>query len=222
MAHPPAAHWPLFDLVIRTPRIEMRIPDDELLVELADLAADGVHAPDSMPFIVPWTRAEPPELQRNVLQYHWGVRSRLAREDWTLEFVTIVDGSVVGAQAIGAKSFAVVKEVHSGSWLGRIHQGQGIGKEMRSAILHLAFAGLGAEVATSAAHADNASSIGVSRALGYDDNGYDLSEVEGVVRKQLRFWMDRARWEERRREDISIEGLEPCLPLLGASAADEG
>jgi hypothetical protein len=30
-----------------------------------------------------------------------------------------------------------------------------------------------------------------------------------------RFRMTRARWLERRRDDIRIDGLEPCLPLLG-------
>ncbi len=40
--------WPLFDVVIRTPALEVRYPDDELLVELADLTARGIHDPEAM------------------------------------------------------------------------------------------------------------------------------------------------------------------------------
>src|SRR5919197_946290 len=126
MAHPASAYWPFFDLVIRTPMLEMRVPDDDVLLQLAELAAEGIHPPDFMPFAVPWTRAEPPALQRNTLQYHWGVRSRLSPDDWTLEFAIIVDGQVVGIQGMGAKSFAILREVHTGSWLGQAHQGRGI------------------------------------------------------------------------------------------------
>jgi len=42
------------------------------------------------------------------------------------------------------------------------HQGQGIGREMREAILHLAFAGLGAQEALSGAFEDNVSSLATS------------------------------------------------------------
>ena len=37
MTHP---YWPLFDLVVRTPRLELRPPDDSMLVELARCAGD--------------------------------------------------------------------------------------------------------------------------------------------------------------------------------------
>ena len=40
-----------------------------------------------------------------------------------------------------------MRTVGTGSWLGRPYQGRGIGKEMRGAVLALAFDGLGAEVA---------------------------------------------------------------------------
>ena len=41
------------------------------------------------------------------------------------------DGVVVGTQGIGGRDFAVLREVHTGSWLGRRYQGQGIGTQMR-------------------------------------------------------------------------------------------
>jgi RimJ/RimL family protein N-acetyltransferase len=54
---------------------------------------------------------------------------------------------LVGVQELWAENFAELRKVATGSWLGLKHQGQGIGIEMRSAVLHLAFACLGAEQA---------------------------------------------------------------------------
>jgi hypothetical protein len=57
-------HWPLFDLRVRTPRLELRGIDDALAVQLADLAAEGIHDPATMPFDRPWTRLPPDDLRR--------------------------------------------------------------------------------------------------------------------------------------------------------------
>ena len=86
---------------------------------------------------------------------------------------------------------------------------------MRAAVLHLGFAGLGAQYAETSAFADNASSLGVTRSLGYEPNGWKLGDREGKADRQEVFVMTRGRWETIRRDDITIEGLEPCLPLLG-------
>ena len=56
-----------------------------------------------------------------------------------------------------------MRSVATGSWLGLRHQGHGIGKEMRAAVLHFAFAGLGAIEALSGAWDDNKPSLGVER-----------------------------------------------------------
>ena len=49
--------WPLWRLVLRTPRLELRPDDDAGLVELLAEACRGVHPPAEMPFGVPWTDA---------------------------------------------------------------------------------------------------------------------------------------------------------------------
>lgn len=212
-------HWPLFDLRITTPRLELRYVDDEIAAALMTLAAtDGVHDPDFMPFTVPWTRFEPPHLQQQGMQHYWRNRASLSHERWALPMAVHDDGELVGVQDVAAVSFTVTRSVTTGSWLGRSHQGKGIGKEMRAAILHLAFDGLGAEVAETSAFADNPSSIGVTRALGYRENGWYLDAREGKQARHLRFIMERADWEPRRRDDIVVEGLEPCLPQLLADA----
>ena len=212
-------HWPLFDLRITTPRLELRYIDDDLGAALMTLAAtDGVHAPDFMPFSTPWTRLEPPQLQRQGMQFYWRTRAETSPESWMVPMAVFDDGTLVGVQDVLARSFRVTRSVTTGSWLGRSHQGKGIGKEMRAAILHLAFDGLGAEVAETSAFADNPSSLGVTRALGYRENGWYLDVREGQQARHLRFIMTRADWEARRRDDITIEGLEACLPQLIADA----
>jgi RimJ/RimL family protein N-acetyltransferase len=129
----------------------------------------------------------------------------------------LADGEVVGTQDLGGNDFAVTREVNSGSWLGRKHHGRGIGTEMRAAVLHLGFAGLGAETALSGAHTDNAASLGVSRKLGYVPDGLGRQAVRGRLEVEQRLRLDRATWAAARTVPVTIEGLEPCRPLLGVA-----
>jgi RimJ/RimL family protein N-acetyltransferase len=130
----------------------------------------------------------------------------------------IRDGVVVGSQGVGARDFAVLREVHTGSWLGRPYQGQGIGTQMRAAVLALAFEGLGAQWAVSAAFEDNPASLGVSRKLGYRDDGikWHLVRARPALTRRLR--LGRADWQVTRTIPVQIHGLPPCLPLLGLPA----
>jgi RimJ/RimL family protein N-acetyltransferase len=144
-----SSRWPLADLWLQTPDLELRWPGLDDLHALADLAAAGVHDPEVQPFMVAWTDAPPEERARGTLQYHWSRWGSWTPSDWMLELAVIRDGTVVGTQGIGAHDFAVLREVHTGSWLGRAYQGQGIGTQMRAAVLQLAFEGLGARWAVS-------------------------------------------------------------------------
>jgi RimJ/RimL family protein N-acetyltransferase len=206
--------WPFAALRVHTPSVELRYPDDDDLVALAHLAAEGIHDPATMPFSVPWTRQETPDLKRGVLQHGWGRRSSLSRDDWSLPLVVWADGERVGVQDIFAKHFAVRRTVETGSWLVQRAQGHGIGTEMRAAVLHLAFAGLGAEEALSGSFADNPMSAAVSRRNGYVANGEEILEREGEPARMRHWVLTRANWTPSRRDDIAIEGLGACLPLL--------
>lgn len=208
-------HWPLFGLRVETPSLTLRYPDDDDAIAMADLAAEGIHDPGWMPFAFPWTDTPPPMLQRGSLQHIWRTRAEWTPQQWHLPMAAIVDDHIVGAQTMLAEQFRTLRTVSTGSWLGRSYQGKGIGTEMRSAMLHLAFAGLGAEYALSRAFIDNDASIGVSRRLGYEDAGREL-----VVRREAPAWilafrLPRSRWEQRRRDDIVIRELDACLELFG-------
>lgn len=206
-------HWPLFGLRIRTPRLELRYPDDGLVAALADLAAGGIHDPTTMPFSVPWTRQRAGVLQRESLKHHWARRAETSPERWSLPMVVLEGGVLVGVQDVHAAGFLVTRTVGTGSWVGRAHQGRGIGTEMRAAVLHLAFDGLGAELAQTGCWDDNGASEAVTRSLGYADDGWSYLDREGVRARMLRFRLERSAW--RRRDDVVVEGLAPCLPLLG-------
>lgn len=117
------------------------------------------------------------------------------------------------------RNFASLRSVETASWLGRAFQGQGLGKEMRQAILHLAFEGLGAEEAHSGAFHDNIPSLATSRSVGYTENGETRALRRGVPDRIKRVRMDRATSMARRRDDIEIIGLDACLPMFIASVA---
>lgn len=208
-------YWPLTGLRLRTPRLELRLPTPDDLEALAGLAAAGVHDPDMMPFQMPWTDAPPDQRALGTMQYHWAQWAAWKPAEWSLELVAIRDGTVTGTQGIGARDFAVLREVHTGSWLGRAYHGQGIGTQMRAAVLHLAFEGLGAQQAVSGAFEDNAASLGVSRKLGYRDDGVRLHVVRGRPAVERRLRLTRDDWLAARSVPVEIEGLAPCLPMFG-------
>jgi RimJ/RimL family protein N-acetyltransferase len=215
MSHP---IWPFFDLRVVTPRLELVAIDDEAGTQLAQVAARGVHAPDFMPFNIPWTDASSPELERKALQYHWQCRATLSPAQWELNFAVKVDGEVVGSTGLITRDFPVTRRFETGSWLGLEFQGRGIGKEMRIATLHLGFRGFDATLATTAAFHDNGPSLGVTRSLGYAENGHDWKVRRGQSARSLQFEMSREQFDATvRRDDVALIGVEPCLALLGLS-----
>lgn len=215
-ARRPATFWPLFDLTVRTPRLELRLPREEEFAALVALADLGVHDPETMPFFVPWTDLPAPARARSMAQWLWRNRAEWSVEKWTLTTTAFVDGEPIGMQDLAAEHFGAVRSVQTGSWLGRAHQGRGLGREMREAILHLAFAGLGAQEALSGAFDDNAASLATSRSIGYRENGEARGHRREGWGRTVRFRLARADWERRRRDDVEIVGLEGCLDQFGA------
>jgi RimJ/RimL family protein N-acetyltransferase len=209
----------LFELVVRTPRLEWRLPREDEFAALVELVDAGIHDPETMPFFVPWTDVEPSRRARESAQWLWRHRANWSAEKWTFTGVAFVEGRPVGVQDILAEHFGAVRSVETGSWLGRAHQGQGLGREMRQAALHLAFAGLGAKEALSDAFEDNAASIATSRSVGYEENGEARGHRRDGSARTIRFRMSREVWEQRRRDDIRIEGLNRCLEMFVGEGA---
>ena len=199
--------WPLHALTLTTPDLVLRGMTE------ADAVALGPLRPDDLT-----QHPDVPELGYGIEQTYWRQFGQWKVQDWVLPFTVIRDGEPVGVQAVEGKDFLVRRVVDSYSWLVRSARGQGVGKQMRAAVLELAFRGLGATHAISEAYEDNLASLGVSRALGYQDNGVMIEprdDSSGPVRMQ-HVLLAGADW--RSPWPVTIAGLEPCLPLFGLAA----
>jgi RimJ/RimL family protein N-acetyltransferase len=208
--------YPPLNVEIRTPRLTLAGASDELLERLVPLVRAGIVDTEPLPFDDPISfYADSPEREWQWLRSIWRGRGRVSPDSWRLYFAVLVDGEPVGMQDLTSTNFTRFGTVSSFSWLAPGRRGQGLGKEMRAAILHLGFAGLGAEVATTGAWEDNHASLGVTRALGYRPNGERFELRRGERARQLRFVMTRGDWEPHRRDDIVVEGIDACRPLFG-------
>jgi RimJ/RimL family protein N-acetyltransferase len=190
-----------------------------LLEEAAALHAPGIALPGEEPIDLSSGEesfyATSPEHEWRFLKGYWGARAKTSPEWWFTPFVVVSEGRLVGMQEMVAVDFPYLRTVNSASWLGLPHQGRGIGKEMRAAILQLAFVGFGALRAESDAFHENDRSNGVSCSLGYEPNGTVIARRPSGGAMMDRHLLTREAWEPRRRDDIEIDGLSPCLECLG-------
>ena len=202
----------LWDIRLRTPRLELRLPTEDELHQLFRVAEGGIHPPGEMPFYVPWTD----DLRLDAfLEYHHGLWTAWRPEKWDLNLIAFLDDAPIGAQDIGAEDFATQRSVETASWLGEPYQGKGLGTEQRAAVLELAFRGLGAAAAVSGSFAHNVKSQRVSERLGYRRTGSRMMESRGQPVEHFDYRLERTDWQSP--VEVEITGLEKALPLFGAA-----
>lgn len=216
------AVWPLLGLELHTERLVLRPVEQTSGLALGALAARGIHDPATMPFVIPFTDAEPGPLRRSAFQFYARSIAEWSAAAWHLVFVTSLadTGEVIGCQGLHANDFPRLRLVDTGSWLGLAHQGKGYGKEQRAAVVSFAFAGLGAERADTGAWHDNETSINVTRSLGYEPDGTARALRRDRPDAQVRFTLSRTRWEQVHHDwpgaPVEIRGLDAaCLELFG-------
>jgi RimJ/RimL family protein N-acetyltransferase len=208
--------YPPLNVEVRTPRLTLTGASDDLLERLVPLVRAGIADAEPWPFDDPISfYADNPEREWLWLRGIWRGRGTVSPDSWRLYFAVLIDGEPVGMQDLVGRDFARFGTVSSFSWLGPARRGQGLGREMRAAILHLAFAGLGAREAGSDAFADNAASNRISESLGYEPNGTDWDTRRGSPAPIQRWRLTREAWEKTRRDDISLTGVDECRPVLG-------
>jgi RimJ/RimL family protein N-acetyltransferase len=212
-------NYPLLDLRVSTPRLELRGASDQLLDELAEVVRAGKTYADPPPYDDPMSLYEPdPDLRvAKWLRAIWRRRGIVEPDAWRLYLVVVVDGRPVGEQTLDGVSFSTHGTVTTFSWLSSDLRGRGIGHEMRAAILHLGFEGLEAKEAASDAFVDNHASNAISRDLGYEPNGSEWATRQGEPALLNRWRLTRQRWEQGRRDDIELHGLEVCRSMLPLS-----
>lgn len=207
---------PLFGLRLVTQRLELRLPGEDELVALACLAEQGVHPPEQMPFLVPWTDGiGQPGFVDGFVAFHRQAREGWHAGHWHLLLGVWAGADLMGTQGLEASDFATTRTAETGSWLGQRYQRRGFGTEMRAAVLELLFRGLGGRVATSSALEGNVTSERVSEKLGYVATGDGVAAPRGTPVRERHFRLEREVWEARARPPVELVGLEPCLPLFG-------
>jgi RimJ/RimL family protein N-acetyltransferase len=208
--------YPPLQVTVSSPRLTLRGATDELLEELVPVVRKGIVQDDEMPFDDPMSHYEQsPAREWRWLRGVWAARARVEQAFWRLPLVVEVEGALVGMQDLIAEEFQTFGAVTTFSWLAPEARGRGIGREMRGAILHLAFAGFGAREATSDAFLDNGASNAISRSLGYEENGLDWATRRGQPFQLQRWVLARTRWEAIRRTDITLHGVDECRPVFG-------
>ncbi len=215
-----ADYWPPDGLLLRTPRLRLAVLSEADFPEAIEAILAGIHDPSRMPFAHPWTDAPPNELIPNSLRHWWSVRGNVSPESWQLLFAVRRGDAFLGIHELAATDFDVTRTVRSGSWLTRSAQGQGIGVEMRTAILLLAFDHLGAEFATTSAFLDNGASNGVSRKVGYLEDGREMLQRRKGERAEHQRYALTADRLNRPEWQLRVSGLESCLPMLGIRPID--
>ncbi len=153
---------------------------------------------------------------RLVYQGYWRSLGTWSPSSWCLTFAVEHEGAVVGTQSLEADDFPSVRTVDTGSWLVRSVRGHGVGVAMRMAVLGLAFDHLGALAAVSSARSDNGPSLGVSRRLGYIDNGISLNASGRGLVELTHLRLTAPAWQASGQgRKVAVEGFEPCRPWFG-------
>jgi RimJ/RimL family protein N-acetyltransferase len=208
--------YPPLNVQVHTPRLSLLGATDELLERLVPTVRKGVVTAAPWPFDDPMSLyKDSPDREWAWLRGVWAGRGKISDSYWRLYFVVVVGDEPVGMQDLIGMSFSTFGTVETFSWLGPDVRGHGLGKEMRQAVLHLAFEGLGAREAESAAFADNHASNRVSEAVGYTPNGVCWETRRGDAAEMRRWRLTRERWSKGRRDDIELVGVADCLPVLG-------
>jgi RimJ/RimL family protein N-acetyltransferase len=220
MTDEPFATWPLFGLRLRCGGTMLRPVRERDLAHLVAIQPDD-YEHDPRVEVLPWMDVRQ-HRTRLVHQEYWRSMGTWSPSSWCLSFAVEHEGAVVGVQSIEADAFPSLRTVDSGSWLVPEVRGRGIGVAMRTAVLGLAFDHLEARAAITSAVRDNHASLGVSRHLGYRDNGVSLTASGSGVVELVHLRLTAEEWRAPGRgADVDVDGLEPCLRWFGVAPADE-
>ncbi|MGN6331863.1 MAG: GNAT family N-acetyltransferase [Motilibacteraceae bacterium] len=212
-----AAHWPLFGLRLRCGQVRLRPVREADLAHLVAIHPDD-HEHDPRPERWPGQTLRE-HRARLLCQGYWRALGTWSPTSWCLDLAVEREGVAVGVQSLEAADFPTLRTVDSGSWLVPEVRGRGLGVAMRTAVLALAFDHLGALAAVSSARTDNAASLGVSRHLGYRDNGVSLTDSPTGLTALTHLRLTAADWRASGRgRQVDIEGLEPCRRWFGPRA----
>jgi RimJ/RimL family protein N-acetyltransferase len=208
--------WPLTQLRLTIGELTLRPVTEADLDLLGALLPDDVELDPDAPR--PFGRAGRDERALVIRQEYWRHLGAWRPQAWRLPLIVFRGGIPVGLQELeGKDDFVQSRTVDSSSWLIESARGRGLGKAMRTAVLTLAFDGLDAAAAVTEAWLDNVASLGVSRSLGYVDDGERQHPRGDRTDVMVGLRLDRKAWHALPRPRVRIEGLEGCQHLFGAA-----
>ena len=213
-------YWPVFDLRLAAGDLTLRPMTEADLGPLADQLPADVEQDPQFP-LIPGGDARQ---RRGTLlhQFYWNAQGSWRPQEWRLSFVVRAGGGIIGVQELEGRDFVRLRTVDTSSYLIESARGRGLGKLMRRAVLALGFGPLEAQAAVTSAWHDNAASLGVSRALGYQPNGEHLHPRGGRADVMVHMRLRRADWlAGPGAAGITITGFGPCRPFFGLSETQE-
>ncbi|MDQ3112589.1 MAG: GNAT family N-acetyltransferase [Actinomycetota bacterium] len=208
-------YWPFFGLRLATADLELLPTTEDDVGPLAGLVPDDLEID---PRATRYPAIDDERVQRGIVvhQEYWRAYGTWRLESWRLQFTVWHGGERIGVQALEGDDFRELRTVDTFSWLVAEARGRGLGRQMRVAVLALAFGPMDAEAAITSAWHDNHPSLGVSRALGYQPNGESRHAHGDRVDRMVHLRLVRADWlASGRGADVIIDGFDPCRPLLG-------
>jgi len=207
----PYADWPIFDLRLRCREVELRPVREADLPELAALEPDDYDLDPRLAMLPGLTERQ--NRQRLFHQGYWRALGTWSPQSWVLHLAARHNGALIGVQTLEGEDFPELRTVDSASWLTPAVRGRGFGVAIRTAALGLAFDHLGALAAITSATLDNRASLGVSRRIGYQDNGlgYVASRTGRVMLRHLRLPVES--WTHS--AEVDVDGVPPCRPWFG-------
>jgi RimJ/RimL family protein N-acetyltransferase len=206
-----SSDWPLFDLRLRHRDVLLRPLREADLPHLCSVLPGDVGHDPRLALFASQSLAE--NERRLFCMGYWRALGTWDPASWVLHLAVEHGGELVGVQTLEADDFPVLRTVDSASWLVPAMRGRGLGTAMRAAVLAFAFERLGAVSAISSATTENKASLGVSRRLGYVDNGIGrIVETGGHVVELQHLLLTAERWPGAA---VRVEGFGPCRPWFG-------
>jgi RimJ/RimL family protein N-acetyltransferase len=197
-------------LRITTPRLILRIPTNEEVTALAQIALEGIQPKGEPHFQSDELYDKSLDKIESFLREH--VNKNIVewnKKNWQLPFAIFSEDKPIGMITVYAKDFPIAGGFGCGYWLGIAHQGKGLGTEMLQAVLSLGFDGLHAREAYVGAWSDNVASLRIMEKLGFIFNGEYWMARQGQPVKDIRMKLSREKWVKP--SDVFIERLDSCL-----------
>jgi RimJ/RimL family protein N-acetyltransferase len=206
--------WPLFGLRLRCREVTLRLVRETDLARLAATVPDDY---EDNPHAERFAGLDARQHRRRLrYQEYWRSLGTWSPASWQLPMAVEHAGAVVGVQQLEAENFPVLRTVDSGSWLIPEVRGRGLGVAMRMAVLGLAFDQLAALAAVTSADPGNKASLGVSRRIGYADNGTGLVDSGHGPLELTYLRLTAAQWQSAGHgREVTVTGFEPCRPWFG-------